>query len=185
MSLLRFLFSKTFVRQILLAIIVFVGIVYGTMYLLKISTLHNQFVLVPDLHRMSITTVSETLNEASLRYEVIDSAHYNPNYQPFSVIEQTPIAGDQVKEDRKIYLTLNPSNYRKVTIPNIIQITQRSAISTLKAVGLQVGEITYRDNIGKDMVLQLRYDNKPVVPGTMVPKMTPIDLVLGNGNRTP
>jgi beta-lactam-binding protein with PASTA domain len=185
MGLLRFLFSKTFLHQILLTIPVGIAIVYGTLYLLKISTHHNEFVVVPNLNRLSLEEVSQVLEKASLRFEVIDSAHYNPSYNPFSVIEQTPVAGDQVKEDRKIYLTVNPSNYRKVTIPNIIQITQRSAISTLKAVGLEVGEITYRDNIGKDMVLQLRYNNKPVVPGTMVPKMTPIDLVLGNGNRTP
>lgn len=67
----------------------------------------------------------------------------------------------------------------------MIQITYRSAAATLKAVGLEVGQITYRDNIGKDMVLQLRHNNKPIVPGTMIPKMTSIDLVLGNGIRTP
>ena len=185
MNLLRFLFSKTLFRQILLTIPVTIGIVYGTLYLLKISTHHNEFIIVPDLNRKTLAETATTLDEASLRYEVIDSAHFNPNYVPFSVIEQIPVAGDRVKEDRKIYLTVNPSNYRKVTLPNIIQITQRSAESTLKAVGLKVGQISYRDNIGKDMVLQLRHNNKPIAPGAMVPKMSTIDLVLGNGKRTP
>ena len=185
MRLLRFLFSKTFLRQIALTIPVSIGIIYGTLYLLKISTHHNEFINVPNPNRLGLEEVSKVLKEASLRYEVIDSAHYNHNYSPFSVIEQTPVAGSQVKEDRKIYLTVNPSNYRKVSLPNVIQITQRSAVATLKAVGLEVGQITYRDNIGKDMVLQLRLNNKPIVPGTMVPKMTSIDLVLGNGIRTP
>ena len=185
MGLLRFLFSKTFLRQIILTIPVSIGIIYGTLYLLKISTHHNEFIEVPDLNRLSLEEVSKVLEEATLRYEIMDSAHYNPNYKPFSVIEQTPVTGSQVKEDRKIYLTVNPSNYRKVTLPNVIQITYRSAAATLKAVGLEVGQITYRDNIGKDMVLQLRHNNKPIVPGAMIPKMTSIDLVLGNGIRTP
>ena len=46
--------------------------------------------------------------------EIQDSANYNPDYPKFSVIEQDPLAGNQVKENRKIYLTLNPSGYRKV-----------------------------------------------------------------------
>ena len=90
MGLLRFLFSKTFLRQIALTIPVSIGIIYGTLYLLKISTHHNEFINVPNLNRLGLEEVSKVLKEASLRYEVIDSAHYNPNYSPFSVIEQTP-----------------------------------------------------------------------------------------------
>lgn len=82
---------------------------------------------------------------------------------------------------RKIYLTLNPSNYGKVSIPNIIQITQRSANSALLSSSLEVGEITYENNIGKDMVLQIFFNGNEINIGDMVPKKSKIDLVLGNG----
>ena len=118
-----------------------------------------------------------------LNFEVIDSARFNPDFQPFAVIEQSPLAGELVKKDRKIYLTLNPANYNEVRIPDVIQITRRSAESTLRAVGLEIGEISYIDNIGKDMVLQLRYDNAPIAPGEKLSKTSRVDLVLGNGIR--
>ena len=90
---------------------------------------------------------------------------------------------ETLKKDRKIYLTLNPSGYRKISIPNIIQITLRNAESMLKAVGFNIGKITYRNNIGKDMVLEIGYEGKRIVPGSVLPKTSKIDLVLGNGIR--
>ena len=70
-----------------------------------------------------------------------------------------------------------------MSVPNIIQITKRNATSILQSVGLSMGKITYRNNIGKDMVLELRYKGEKIAPGTVLPKTTPIDLVLGNGRR--
>ena len=98
-------------------------------------------------------------------------------------IRDRPYAGREVKKNRKIYLTVNPSGYRKITLPNIIQITKRNAVSLLKSVGFEVGEYTYRDNIGKDMVLEVLHDGKIIEPGVLLPKTTIIDLVLGNGKR--
>ena len=99
------------------------------------------------------------------------------------MIDQDPEPGDFVKENRKIYLTLNPANFNEVILPDVIQITRRSAESSLRAVGLEIGEILYQDNIGKDMVLQLRYDQAPIAPGDKLPKTSRVDLVLGNGKK--
>ena len=103
--------------------------------------------------------------------------------KPLTVISHIPFAGREVKKNRKIYLTVNPSGYRKITLPNIIQITKRNAVSLLKSVGFEVGEYNYRDNIGKDMVLEVMHDGKIIEPGVLLPKTTKIDLVLGNGKR--
>jgi beta-lactam-binding protein with PASTA domain len=99
------------------------------------------------------------------------------------VISHLPDAGSEVKENRKIYLTVNPSGYRKVTVPNLIQITKRNAESLLKSTGFQLGEYTYQDNIGKDMVLEIQFQGKKIEPGVLLPKTSKIDLVLGNGKR--
>ena len=181
MAWLRFLFSFTFIKQLVKAVVIVTIFLILLLYSLGWHTRQGQFVEVPDLSRQTIDQVVEIMDDLDLRYEVIDSANYNPNYKPFAVIEHQPKAGEQVKKDRKIYLTLNPSNYREISVPDVIQITYRNAASTLRAVGLEVGEITYRDNIGKDMVLQLRFEGEGIVPGAKVPKTSPIDLVLGNG----
>tara|TARA_B110000014_G_C19978701_1_gene506733 strand:- start:19 stop:324 length:306 start_codon:yes stop_codon:yes gene_type:complete len=100
-----------------------------------------------------------------------------------TVIRHIPSKGDEVKKNRKIYLTLNPSGYRKITIPNLIQITKRNAETIISSVGFNLGEITYKDNIGKDMVLEIYHEGEKVAPGTLLPKTSIIDLVLGNGKR--
>jgi beta-lactam-binding protein with PASTA domain len=181
MGWLRFLFSFTFVKQLVKALVIAAVFLVLLLYSLGWHTRQGQFVEVPDLSRQTIDQVVEIMDDVDLRFEVIDSANYNPSFEPFAVIEHLPKAGEKVKKDRKIYLTLNPYNYREISVPDVIQITYRNAASTLRAVGLEIGEISYRDNIGKDMVLQLRYKGEAIIPGVKVPKTSPIDLVLGNG----
>ena len=43
----------------------------------------------------------KVIEEADLRYEVLDSANYNPDYPRFSIIEQNPPAGNKVKQKQK------------------------------------------------------------------------------------
>ena len=124
------------------------------------------------------------IDEIDLNFVVIDSASYNPNYPPKAVIDQSPEYGDFVKENRKIYITVNPSGYKKVTVPNIIQVTQRNAESMLRAVGLDVERITYIDELGKDMVYYIRYKGKRINPGDKIQKTSKIELVCGNGTIT-
>ncbi len=179
----RFLFSRTFFWQLLWLSVVLSFLLVLVFYGLNWHTRQGNFIEVPDLNKKILSEVAEILDDRKLTYEVIDSARFNPAYLPFSVIEQSPLAGEQVKKNRKIYLTLNPANYNEVRIPDVIQITRRSAESSLRAVGLEIGEIIYKNNIGKDMVLQLRYDNAPIAPGEKLPKTSRVDLVLGNGSR--
>ncbi len=89
--------------------------------------------------------------------QVQDSANYNPDYPKFSVIDQDPKAGAKVKEDRKIYITVNPSGYRKINVPDLRERTFRQAKPTLEALGFKVGKITYVDNIAKDLVLGMTF----------------------------
>ncbi len=179
----RFLFSRTFFWHLLLVLVSIATLLLLSFYGLNWHTRQGNFIEVPNLNTMTIVDAQELLRDQDLNYEVIDSARFNPDYVPFAVIEQTPQAGEMVKKNRKIYLTLNPANYNEVILPDVIQITRRSAESTLRAVGLEIGEILYQDNIGKDMVLQLRYDQAPIAPGDKLPKTSRVDIVLGNGNK--
>ena len=88
-----------------------------------------------------------------------------------------------MKEDRKVYLILNPSGYRKVAVPNIVRRTFRQAKPTLEALGFKVGKITYQDDIGKDEVLAISHKGEPIQAGDELALTSTIDLVLGNGNR--
>ncbi|MFZ9030800.1 MAG: PASTA domain-containing protein [Robiginitalea sp.] len=178
---LKFLTSREFLIQLGLAVVVCVLLVFAVLQWLKSTTHHGDFVQVPDLAKLSVTEMREVLAAADLRYEVVDSANFNPDYPRFSIIEQNPPAGNKVKQNRKIYVTVNPSGYKKVTVPDIIQVTRRNATSMLRAVGLEVDEVTYIDELGKDMVYRIRYQGKYINPGDKLPKTSKIELVCGNG----
>lgn len=182
MSIVKFLTSKEFFKQLAIAVVAVLILVFLVLKWLKITTNHGDFVEVPVLKGKTLDVVQIELDDKDLVMVVQDSANYNPNYPRYSVIDQDPVAGSQVKEDRKIYLTLNPSGYRKVAIPKIIRRTFRQAKPTLEALGFVVGNITYVDDIGKDEVIAVKHKGKTISAGTMLPKTTKIDLVLGNGN---
>jgi len=130
---------------------------------------------------LSLAETEKILDDNNLNYVVIDSASFNPKFPAKSVIEQNPVPGDFVKENRKIYLTLNPSNYRKVTIPNVLDQTKRQVVIQLKSLGFRIGKERYIKDLGRDVVRKLEIKSKEVKPGEKLPKNTVIDLVLGDG----
>jgi beta-lactam-binding protein with PASTA domain len=138
----NFLRSKILLINLGLAVLVVIVLCLLTLQWLKSSTRHGEFVEVPDLAKLSVSEMRTAIERSNLRYEVVDSADFNPDYPRFSIIEQNPGAGNKVKENRKIYVTVNPSGYKKVTVPNIIQVTQRNAASRLTAGGLEVERVT-------------------------------------------
>lgn len=184
MSIIKFLTSKVFLKQIILAVTAIIVLSFVALKWLKYSTNHGQFVEVPTLKGKTLDVVQIELNDKDLQMMVQDSANYNPNYPKFSVIEQKPEAGSLVKENRKIYLTINPSGYRKAAVPNIIRNTIRQAKPTLEALGFIVGNITYVNDIGENEVIAMKYKGQTIQPGKLLSKTSKIDLVLGNGKRS-
>lgn len=183
MRIIKFLTSKTFLKQLVLAIVAIVVLSFLMLKWLKATTNHGEFETVPNLTGKSVSVAEIELSEHNLVMQIQDSANYNPDYPKFSVIEQEPPAGTKVKEDRKIYITLNPSGYRKVVVPDLKERTFRQAKPNLEALGFRVGKITYVDNLGKDIVLELSYKGKTIKEGDKLAKTSKIDVVLGNGNR--
>lgn len=181
MSIFRFLFSKTFLKQLGLAVLILVAFVFIVKWWLGGTTNHDQRIAVPDLKGMTLDVVEQELSNADLRYFIMDSANFNPKYPKYSVIEQSPAADKFVKENRQIYLVLNPSGYRKITIPDVISKTRRQAEPTLKSLGFKIGKITFVDYIGENELREMYHKGKRIQPGDQLEKTSTIDLVLGNG----
>ena len=184
MSLFQFLKSKTFLKQIIIAIVSVLIFIFFLQWWLGYTTNHKQKIQVPNLHKMNLTEVTNKLKELDLEAVIIDSASYNPDYPKRSVIEQNPEVGDFVKEKRKIYLTLNPSKYRDIVIPDLNGKTQRQATTHLRSIGFNVGtKYTYVPDIGKNVVRGLKHKNKQIGLGDKLPKNSTINLILGDGSR--
>lgn len=182
MTFFKFLLTKTFLKQLLIAVGVLIVFILLMLWWLRITTNHGQKIEVPDLAKLQLDVVEDKLDDLDLTYEILDSANYNPEFPKYSVIEQIPKAGKFVKEDRKIYLYLNPSGYRKIVIPKVVGKTRRQAEPTLLAMGFQIGKVSFRPYIAENEVLELRHKGSKITPGESLPKTSVIDLILGDGS---
>lgn len=177
----EYLTSRHFIRQLALMVAIVAAIVLAFIFWLDFTTSHGEEIEVPNLARMTETQAEEALAQQDLEYVVLDSVDFRKEFPKFSVVEQDPRAGSKVKKGRKIYLKLNSSGYASVKVPDLIEKTFRQAEPTLKAMGLEVGTISYKPYLGKDMVLEMRHNGKKLKPGDKVLKASKIDLVLGDG----
>ena len=183
MSLKEYLNSKVFAVQVLVSLLIIFVLAYLFMHWLTFTTDHGNEITVPNLGKMTEEQVEETVDDLDLDYVLLDSVDFNPAFPKHTVVEQDPMPGAKVKKNRKIYIKINSSGFTMVRIPNLIQKTYRQAVPTLKSLGLEPGEITYKPDLAKDMVLEMHCNGKKLNPGDKIFKSSKIDLVLGDGNE--
>ena len=184
MSLGKYLSSRVFFGQVAVALIIIAVLTYLFMHWLTFTTDHGHEITVPNLAKLTEEQVEDKLDELDLDYVLLDSVDYNSDYPKYSVVEQDPLPGAKVKEGRKVYIKINASGFSSVKIPDLIDKTYREAVPTLKALGLEEGTITYIPNLGKDMVLEMRFRGRNLKVGDRVLKASKIDLVLGDGKES-
>lgn len=181
MSALQYLKSKTFFKQIGLAVVAFILLIFLFLNLLSLITNHGEEITVPNIVKLSIDDAESKLENLDLQIVILDTIDYNKDFSPFAVVNQNPIPGSKVKKNRKIYLKVNSDGFAMVELPEIRQKTFRQVESLLKIKGLVVGKITYKPDLGKDMVLDVTMNGKTLNAGDKVMKTSAIDLVLGDG----
>jgi len=187
MSLKKFLVSKDFLKHLGLAIAIAIIIIFLTLLWLSIYTRHGQSRPVPDLYGLTIEEAEKTVTKNKMRFQVIDSVY--TNIVPRGcVVEQNPVAGFEVKKNRRIMATINAFNPEMVEMPDLLELSKRQALSLIESSGLEIGKLNYKPDLAVDYVLEQLYHGKPVEPGDSVQKGSVIDLVLGKGlsnRRTP
>lgn len=181
MGFFRFFISKGFLFSLLAMVVIIITMGFVMLGWLDDTTNHGEEVTVPNLSKLHYSKIAKRLKRDDLDFVLIDSVDYRKDFPPLSVVEQDPEPGAKVKKYRKIYIKINSSTYSQVVLPDLIQVSYRQAIPTLKSLGLKEGKITYRANIGKDMVLKMMCKGKELKPGDKVVKTSKIDLVLGDG----
>ncbi len=155
------------------------ALAYGSLVWLDHFTKHDEYVIVPDLQNKSIEEVEEIILAEKLRYEILDSGAYNPNFKSGAVIEQNPASAKKVKENRKIYLTLNPSNAGSVTIPNLRDKHLRRMVTFSRATDLNIERLEFKNDIASMVILGMKYNGKRIKAGDKIPKGAAITIVAG------
>ena len=180
MDFLKFLFSKVFLKNLLIAIGIGIIILIISLIWLRIYTHHGQALTVPDLTGLNQKEVQIVTSSKKLRFMVTDSIFYR-DLPKGTVVKQNPEPGFRVKEFRTIYLTLNAVNPEKITMPEITGVSLRQARAILEANNLSLGKISYRPDIAVNNVLQQMFEGNVIESGRMIVKGSSIDLILGMG----
>ena len=158
------------------------GVSYFYVYLPN-STHHGEEVKVPDLTGYNIFEIDSLLAPLQLRYEVGDSS-YSADHPPLTVLQQFPKPDHFVKENRRIYVSINRSSPPTLPIPNLLESGSGSlanAEAVLRSNELKRGRIIYRHSPFRDLIIEMRMNGAIIAPGSRVPKGSVIDLVVGDG----
>jgi beta-lactam-binding protein with PASTA domain len=161
-------------------ILLLLGAIYFYLYL-PTTTNHGETITVPDLLGMKHEELETFLREHDLRLEVNDSS-YSEEQAPLTVLRQFPHAGTQVKENRKVFVTLNRVTPPTVPMPNLVDGSRMNAELVLKSNELRTGRIILEPSPMLNLVREMRYKGKIIEPGTRIPKGSYIDLIVGDGN---
>jgi len=182
MDFLRFLFSKKFLKHLLIAIGITAVLIWATLFSLSWYTKHDNYIIVPDFRTLFVQDVLENPDNRDYQFSVVDSI-FDPDKPGGSILSQDPFPGSKVKTNRTIYFTISSIIPEKTTMPDLRDLTLRQAQSMLESAGLKLGRLLYIRSFDEDAVQNQLFERKPIQPGTELNKGSVIDLTIGMGAK--
>lgn len=171
-------FRNWAVRNLLIAFAIVVVLIAGAMIFLNLVTQHDKEISVPDFSNMTVAEAEIAAAEAGMRVDVTDSV-FVKRMKRGAVYRQNPTPGSKVKNGRRVVLTINAVNAKRVTMPNLVGLSLRQAKAELMSRGLVLDRLVYVQDMATNNVLRQLMGNREIEPGTMIDSESHIDLVLG------
>ncbi len=176
--------KETFGGFVLKNVLVAVGIIVALSWIVLICmdfyTHHGEAEVIPDLRGSYVEEAEVILAKKGLYPQVIDSV-YVRDKKLGTIIDQIPAPNSTVKSNRPIYLIINSRKVKEVTLPEISDVSYRQADAMLQSLGLSVASVEYAPSEYKDLVTEVKYHGRIILPGTRVPEGSALVLVVGNG----
>ena len=147
---------------------------------IDIYTHHDEYIVLPGFYGVHIQDLDSICQELDLRYIIIDSV-FNKKEEKGIILEQDPRAGTNVKENRRIYFTINALQNKVITFPYITDLSLRQTVRKLESLGLVVGELEYKPDLAKNVVLNQKVNGIQIKEGQELFLGTIVDLVIGSG----
>ena len=176
--------AKFVALNIILAGMVGIGILVGLIAYLRTYTEHGIEVEVADVRGMVEAEAVPLLAEQGLNLVIIDSTYSDK--VPFgTIVDQNPKPNSHAKHGRAVYVTINATTKRQITMPNLQDMSYRQAETTLRGLGLRVDSTyDYKPSAFRDLVLDVKANGESIQPGEKVPVGTRVRLVVGFGKGT-
>lgn len=137
---------------------------------LKWGTRHNNTIVVPDFVGMSIEDARGVAKDKELNIVVRDSI-FDVDLPGGTIVDQLPGTSEvrdvTVKPGRKIYVTINAYNRRKVLVPYVAKQTLRQALNQIERSGFTIEELVYQPNMtSTDYVERQTVGGREIGPST-------------------
>jgi beta-lactam-binding protein with PASTA domain len=146
---------------------------------LSVITQHGNDGKVPNVTGRDVRTAVKMLEAQG--FDVRVDSTYIPEKKALIVLDQLPDVGDVVKHGRTLFLTVNKSVAPTTPMPNLVNLSFRSAALILKSNRLILGDTTFRPDIASGAILEQLFNGQQIRPGQMIPQGSRIDLIIGNG----
>ena len=176
------IFTNIYVRNILLAFIVIVILIFLTLWWLNGYTRHGESVEIPNVKGFTIERAEPFFQTNNLNYQIVDSV-FNRDATPGTIVETIPPIGTKVKEGRTIYVTLNSFSSQLLVVPEVADYSQRQAIAILKSIGFENVQIKLVPGTYRDLVLGLEKQGVLLKAGERVPITAPLTLLVSSGEE--
>ena len=172
--------NRVFYKQLVFAIFAMLLCFFLWLRYIDFYTLHDEYIVLPDFYGVHINDLDSVCQELDLRYVIIDSV-FNKKVEKGTILEQDPIVGTKVKENRRVYFTINALKNKIVTFPYITDLSLRQAVRKLENLGLVVGNLEYKPDLARNVVLSQKVNGIKIKAGQELFVGTAVDLVIGSG----
>lgn len=142
-------------------------------------TKHGEELTIPNVTGKDVTAAIAQLK--TMKFEVYIDSTYEPDQKPLCVLKQVPDTASVVKEGRTVFLTVNMLTPPHIPMPNLVNLSYRSAVMLLRNNKLKVGDTTYKPDIAAGAILEQLFMGNPIRPGEMIAQGSKINLVIGDG----
>ncbi|MBQ5353240.1 MAG: PASTA domain-containing protein [Alistipes sp.] len=144
--------SNPILWNLTLIAVVLVALIVLSYIALAVGTRHGMRRRVPDFTGLTLKDAQYYASQKGLKIIVNDSL-YVPAYPGGMVLEQLPKGGVDVKEGRKIYLTINSFAQKKLPMPYVAGRSLRQAKNMLEGSGFGIERLEYVEDMATNYVL--------------------------------
>ena len=124
MTLIEFVKSKQFFKNLGWMAIVFLVILIIAFVLLNLYTRHGAEYIMPKIEGTYINDVKDVEGMEHFEVVVIDSL-FTPGEKAGKIVSQDPQAGSKIKKGRKVYVVITSSTGEPIPMPNCKDLSVR------------------------------------------------------------
>jgi beta-lactam-binding protein with PASTA domain len=181
MNIIDFFKKHILLANLLLAAGLIPVILFGLMLWLDRYTNHGEAIEVPDIKGLSVEAAAPLLQAKELNYLIIDSL-FVKNAIAGTIIETVPPIGTTVKKGRTIYLTINSFFAQLLAVPDVIDLSQRQALSILRSAGFESVQEKIVSSPFRGLVVGLETEGKTLSAGDKIPADSKLILLISSGD---